>query len=105
MSLQGDFTRRLTNHPGNDRDPAWSPESGRIAFYSDRDGNNDIYVMDADGGNVRNLTRHPANEYHPTWSPDGTRIAFSSDRDGTGEIYDNERRRQQCATPDWPRIE
>ena len=38
----------------------WSPDGTRIAFGSDRNGDNDIYVMDADGGNVRQLTDHPA---------------------------------------------
>lgn len=61
---------------------------GRIAFVSDRDGNAEIYIMDADGDNVMNLTNHQAVDQHPSWSPDGAAIAFASSRDGeTFDIY------------------
>ena len=56
--------------------------SGRIVFTSGRDGNYEIYVMDADGGNQKNLTNHPAYDGEPDWSPDGAKIAFVSDRNG-----------------------
>lgn len=48
----------------------------KIAFYSKRDGNYEIYVMDDDGSNVQRLTNHPHKDGRPTWSPDGTHIAF-----------------------------
>ena len=60
---------------------------GPIAFISDRGGNLDIYLMNADGSGVMQLTHDPSNDTHPDWSPDGTRIAFTSLRDGNGEIY------------------
>ena len=63
------------------------PSKGKIAFVSDRDGNNEIYIMDADGSNQKRLTKNNADDYSPTWSPDGTKIAFSSKRDGNEEIY------------------
>lgn len=61
--------------------------SGLIAFTSDRDGNQEIYVMNADGTNPRNLTNHMANDSAPTWSPDGTQIVFTSFRDDSTGIY------------------
>jgi len=60
---------------------------GKIAFCSDRDGNSEIYVMDADGKNQVNLTQNGAGDYDSAWSPDGEKIAFSSERDGNYEIY------------------
>ncbi len=59
----------------------------RIIFTSNRDGNNEIYIMDADGKNQINLSNNPANDDCPAWSPDGTKIVFVTDRDGNNEIY------------------
>ena len=60
---------------------------GKIAFGSDRDGNFEIYTMDADGGGQTRLTEDPAEDHSPSWSPDGSRLAFVSTRDGNPEIY------------------
>ena len=59
----------------------------RIAFVSHRDGNMEIYVMDADGQNQQRLTQNDQNDSSPSWSPDGKRIAFVSERDRNWEIY------------------
>ena len=70
-----------------DGSPAWSPDGRRLAFYSERDGNAEIYVMNADGTGVRRLTRTSADEGYPSWSPDGRTIAFDSDRDGNFDVF------------------
>ncbi len=59
---------------------ALAPGGGRIAFRSNRDGNDEIYVMNADGSGQTNLTNHFAYDDYPSWLPDGRHIAFLSDR-------------------------
>ena len=67
--------------------PAWSPDGTKIAFMTNRDGNQEIYAMDANGSNLRRITRHPNIDATPTWSPAGNQIAFTSDRSGSPQIY------------------
>jgi Tol biopolymer transport system component len=76
------------------RSLAWSPDGYRIAFESNRDGNDEIYVLylpnvffDPVVQNIVRLTTNPARDTDPAWSPDGSRIAFATDRDGNSEIY------------------
>jgi Tol biopolymer transport system component len=59
----------------------------RIAFTTDRDGNNEIYLMKPDGTELVRLTNNAAFDVDPVISPDGSRIAFTSNRDGNEEIY------------------
>ena len=90
---------------------AASPLHGKIVFYSERDGNNEIYKMSSDGSNQTRLTFNEASDVYPVWSPDGRQIAFHSDRDGNDEIYvmDANGRNQRNLThhpgydafPDW----
>jgi Tol biopolymer transport system component len=80
-----------------DHDAAWSPDSQRIAFSSDRTTSNvmrsrDLYIININGTGLTRVTTVASNEYHPTWSPYGNQLAFISDRaDPTGarqtEIY------------------
>lgn len=64
-----------------------SGTSGEIAFTSDRDGTEGIYVMPADGSNPIRLSSDLTDDREPAWSPDGNKIAFTSRRDGNDEIY------------------
>lgn len=76
------------NDPAPSPTPTPSPSNKRkIAFGSNRDGNDEIYIMDEDGTGVRRLTNTLAYDGQASWSPDGTRLTFISDRDGRKGIY------------------
>ncbi|HLM01389.1 MAG TPA: hypothetical protein VK400_10085, partial [Pyrinomonadaceae bacterium] len=78
----------LTNNPANDTEPFYSPDGSKIVFISNRDGNDEIYLMDAaDGGNLTRLTTNTASDFNASFSPGGTKIIFASDRHGNFEIY------------------
>jgi dipeptidyl aminopeptidase/acylaminoacyl peptidase len=66
---------------------AFPGANGRIVFETNRDGNEEIYTMNADGTNRVDLTRNPADDADPRWSADGSRIVFASNRSGNYQIY------------------
>ncbi len=87
-----DFTdlQQLTDDPGLDVEPHWSPDGSQILFLSgrDRDGVHDLFIMNADGSEQRRLLDWPDSyEWGATWSPDGQYIAFTTTRDYNYEIY------------------
>ncbi len=78
---------RLTTDTAADRFPTLSADGGTIAFRSERDGNSEIYLMDADGSNLRRLTYDPAFDGYPSIIPDGSGVIFVSDRSGKWNTY------------------
>src|SRR6266513_1051978 len=67
---------------------AWSPDGTRIAFASNRNGGDEVFVMNADGSVITQLTHNDFVRDFPTaWSPNGKQIRFQSDRDGNTELY------------------
>jgi Tol biopolymer transport system component len=60
---------------------------GSLAFYSARDGNNEIYVMDGNGGGPRRITNHTASDVDPDISTNGRDTVFTSNRTGNNDIY------------------
>ncbi len=70
---------QLTTNPDDDFFPRWSPDGKRIVFESRQNSNRDIYVMDADGGNVARLTTDPERDTTPFWVDDGRFIVYSHD--------------------------
>jgi TolB protein len=66
--------------------PDWCPIGNKLAFVSDRSGEDQIYLSTIDGRQVRRLTFKGTNN-NPAWSPDGRRIAFDSDRNGRIQLF------------------
>ena len=87
MNADGSDPTRLTNHPAADTYPAWSPLGDRIAFVSDRDGdegadgNGEIYLINADGTALTRLTDNDVTDSSPRWTPDGRQLVFHSTRE------------------------
>jgi len=77
--------------------PFYSPDGSKVAFVSEREGNQEIYIMNSDGTGVRNLSQDPGDDtflhgslmslFVDPWSPGGTKLAFASERTGNREIY------------------
>ncbi len=70
----------------DDTYPAWAPDGKRIAFMSNRTGQNQIYVMNADGSAQTRITNDNFENHDPAWSPDGDYIAYVSDHAGISEL-------------------
>jgi Tol biopolymer transport system component len=92
--LQEDINdlQQLTNSPGLDIEPDWSPDGKRIAFASNREEGTgfQIYIMNADGSDQKRLGDvQPGDNSHPSWSPDGSQIVFQSKRDTNSNLLDD----------------
>jgi TolB protein len=78
---------RFTNHPADDRDPAFSPDGRRLAFASHRDGNWEIYVLEVPTGNLIRVTNDPAFDGGPSWSNDGQWLVYESYQQSNLDLY------------------
>jgi TolB protein len=77
----------IANERGSNSAPAWSPDGNRLAVVLTRDGNSQIYIVNADGGGLRRLSRSSGIDTEPTFTPDGKEIFFTSDRGGSAQVY------------------
>ncbi|MDX1625969.1 MAG: S41 family peptidase [Wenzhouxiangellaceae bacterium] len=101
VSDEGGLARRLTSHPGLELFPRFSPDGSRIAFTGQYHGDEQVYVIPAEGGEPRQLTWYPAEGPLPPrwgydhqvhdWTPDGKAVVFRSLRDAwdssEGRLY------------------
>lgn len=82
-----ELNRVTTDSVYSEAEAAFSPDGSRIAFVSDRDGNVELYVMNADGSELRRLTNTPAVEGSPSWTADGRQIVYTSNATGNFQIW------------------
>jgi len=71
---------KLTPDTTSPSDPAFSPDGARLAFVSQRDGNPEIYIMNADGTGATRITNDPQADGRPSFTPDGQALVFQSSR-------------------------
>lgn len=77
---------RLTTNTASDTTPSLSPDGTRIAFTNNRDGNNEIYMMNTDRTSATRLTNNPAGDDAPAYSLDG-RIGFVRFENANRDVY------------------
>lgn len=87
VDLNGLGFEKLTDNSVSDVDPVWSPDGRKIAFVSKRDGNSEIYIMNADGTEPTRMTFTDSQERWPQWSPDGKWLSYHLWVDGNIDIY------------------
>lgn len=94
VPVDGGDPFRVMDTPAGEREPAWSPAGGQIAFTSDQEvsGSTEIFLVDVNEsgqpiGSPYQATNARGNSYSPLWSADGSTIVFASDRTGDSDIY------------------
>lgn len=88
--LPSDWDRdiMLTDYAGTEYDPIWSPDGNSIAFVSNHTGNDEIWIMNGDGGNQRQLTFNDWQwDKRPSFSPDSTQIVYYSNISGARQVW------------------
>jgi len=89
-SLSGGEAIRLTSNEGYESNPHFSEDGKTIAFTGEYDGNIDVYIIPATGGEPKRLTYHPSADYVEGWTPDGE-VLFRSGRESkptvTNKLY------------------
>ena len=80
--------RKVSDYPGINGAPAWSPDGERLAITLSRDGNPEIYLLELGTGELTRLTDHYGIDTEPRWMPDGESVLFTSNRAGGPQIYE-----------------
>jgi TolB protein len=88
LDLETGLIVRLTHTLARNFRPSWSPDGSQIVFVSERDGQSELYVMNADGTDQRRLTSGGLEHVRgPVWSPDGEWILFNAELEGNTDLY------------------
>jgi Tol biopolymer transport system component len=88
IPIGGGSATRITSGPAFDSQPRYSPDGKRIVFLSDRDGAENVWVMNADGTATKNVTKGANNLYaSPDWTPDGKYVVASKTESPLGSAY------------------
>ena len=74
-------TVNLTNDPAGDGEFCWSPTGNQLAFLSDRSGDEELWIINANGTGATQLTSTGGTKANPAWSPVGNKIAFVHNSD------------------------
>ena len=85
VAREGGAARQLTTG-GHESSPVFSPDGKWIAFTGHYDGNADVFVIPAEGGEPKRLTWHPGQDVAAGWTPDGKRVLFTSARDAYADF-------------------
>ena len=95
--VDGTSRRQLLRDEFRNRGPRWSPDGNKIAFYSDRTGSYEIWIMDSDGSGLEQVTDSPGRSTRsPVWSPDGRSLAYVVDAEQSAVyVLDLGRRRDE----------
>jgi dipeptidyl aminopeptidase/acylaminoacyl peptidase len=72
-------TRQVTNGPGSDRQPRWSPDGKTLAFISTREGGAQVWLLPIGGGDARKVSSLADGAFDPLWLPDGSGLLVVSD--------------------------
>ncbi len=87
MPAGGGKARQITQGSGKDQWPRFSPDGKWIAYYSDKSGNDDIYLLNLATEEERQLTDDKSSDFFHSWAPDSKSIVFTSERSGNRDIW------------------
>lgn len=88
INIRNRRRERLISMPGLNCGAVYSPDGTKVAVILSRDGNPELYVMDAHSKKLKRLTKTQSiSEASPSWSPDGSQIVYVSDSSGRPNLY------------------